>query len=147
MPQDTLHRYKERTKKIKFSTSPPTIHMVENREDYEDYDEYGSDEGPFYDDEEEEEEHNPNMNPQMNGNMYANGMNMMNNGMNNGFNNGFNNGLNNGLNFSNPNGPFGGNNNKILSTQPFNHSLSLYDHEERKYLKKGGFLSVNIYIY
>ncbi|ORX45157.1 hypothetical protein BCR36DRAFT_333430 [Piromyces finnis] len=133
MPQDTLHRYKERTKKIKFSATPPTIHIVENRQDFEDYDEYGSDEGPFYGEEEEEddddndnEQHNPSN--QINNNMYGTSMNIMNNK------------LNNSINFNNPNGPFGGNN-IILSTEPFNHSLSLYDHEEKKYLKKGGFFS------
>eukprot|EP00833_Pecoramyces_ruminatium_P011978 jgi/Orpsp1_1/1186010/evm.model.c7180000096440.1 len=136
MPQDTLHRYKERTQKIKFSTSPPIIHMVENREDLEEYDEYGSDEDPYYEDEEEEEE---NMNPNINNNMNDMNNNMYNNGINSGMNinGGINNNFNNNLNI---NGPFGGNN-IILSTEPFNHSLSLYDHEEKKLLKKGGFFS------
>jgi len=108
--------------------------MVENREDIEEYDEYGSEEEYYYEEEEE------NMNPYIN-NMYNNGMNM------NDFNS-FNNGVNN-FNNSNAiylNGSFGGNN-IILSTEPFNHSLSLYDHEEKKYLKKGGFLSVSFFYF
>jgi len=47
-----------------------------------------------------------------------------------------------GMNF-NPNMPMPyGANNRILSTEPFNQSLSQYNNEEKKHLKKGGFFSV-----
>ena len=52
----------------------------------------------------------------------------------------------NGMNF-NPNMPMPfGANNRILSTEPFNQSLSLYNNEEKKHLKKGGFFSVRFYV-
>ncbi len=77
------------------------------------------------------------MNP-MNNNMYGSG-NIINPYMNVNM-------INGGMNYNNRNSPSNADD-RMLSNEQFNHSLLVYDHEEKKHLKKGGFFSVSFSSY